>query len=128
MFASLQNLLLGISSNSCSTTAAAGASISELVESSAAQRRALVQGADEPANSVRRAQVLTKVHLPRSRTRVASFMAIEPCVQTEQPLPLDEKQNSSSADERENKTEQPLPLHAEKLESDSVPSACSIYK
>jgi hypothetical protein len=29
-----------------------------------------------PANSVRRAQVLTKVHLPRSRARVASFMAI----------------------------------------------------
>ena len=33
-----------------------------------------------PTNSVRRAQVLTKVHLPRSRARVASFMAIEPCV------------------------------------------------
>ena len=46
----------------------------------------------EPTNSVRRAQMLTKVHLPRSQARIASFMAIEPCVWL--PAAPKRKQNS----------------------------------
>ena len=88
----------------------------------------------EPTNSVRRAQMLTKVHLPRSQARIASFMAIEPCVWL--PAAPKRKQNSlcrwmKNCPRVENlelvlqisaKTKQNslLPLHAQKLESDSV--------
>jgi hypothetical protein len=85
-------LLLGISSNSCSTTARA--SINELVESSAAQRRALAQGAGEQRAAGTGADEGSFAKKPSQSRKLHGHRGVRVAASgskatTEQPLPLD---------------------------------------